>query len=457
MITLCRIQLFLLFTGIYPYTGRSAFAQDTTIFSLRDCIEYALKNSYELKEDQLNSKENTMQFKQQATRFYPQIDGTVKYYNYITDLPTYIFPESEGAVLSEGSSGEFYPVELGLPYNLEGGIKVSQVLFNLNFFLSDDFKNTLKLSENLKSQMTREEIIYNVAVNFYKTGALQEKRDLIEFNRQRIDRIESTLESQIENGYARDMDRGKLQISRSKIDNESNQLEAGISRLTNYLKFLMGMPMDQALIIKKEKIEVSQSIPEQNPEDTAANTKLELLKVNADMNDLQKRKIRADYGPELDAYAYFTAQAQRNALNFFQTGEDWYLINIFGLSVNIPIMHGGDKKRKLDLMEINSDRIELNRIKLRENLEMQYQNARNELMKSIHKVQNEEKNVQIAVNIFRNIESLYNSGVASLKEMLDAEAGYREALTDQISAKYDYKIAELYYLKTTGNLLHLDD
>jgi len=446
------VRFFLIFFMLLRIT-ETIPAQDSSSVSLQFCIEYALKNSYQQKSLELDIRQRQVGLHQKKTGFLPKVDSYAHYFNYFNDLPTYIFPEKEGFILSEGNSDRFYPVELGLPHNLNIGIKLNQVIYDQNFFLANKYKTNLITLNQLSSRLTKEEIVYNVSQTYYQAASLKAQIDLVEFNSERIEKIERMLDSQIENGFARTSDKSKILIGRSKLITQKNKAESGYEQMLNYLKFQIGMPVEEKIDIYTDDFNPDIA---SLPDTTAPNEdiRLQLMESQIEINHLQEEQIKNDYYPKLNAFAHFRFQAQRDAFNFFDGNESWYLINLFGVRLDIPIIHGGEKRKNLELAEIKSSQMELARIQLQESLKMDYTNAKNELYNSIESVHLWEENLKIAKNAYDQSSALFEEGLAMLNELLDAEADYREMQAELVKARYAHKIAEITYLKSAGHLIN---
>ncbi len=427
--------------------------QEPDHFTLQRCIEYALENSYLQKSLELDIRLRQTTLDQKKAGFLPQIDSYADYVNYFSDLPTYIFPEQEGSILSGGTSSGFYPVELGLPHNLNIGIKINQVIYDQNFFLADKFKTNLSAIDQMNSQLTEEEIVFNVSQTFYQAASLKSQMGLIDFNFERLERIEKMLDSQIKNGFARESEKNKILINHSKLITQRNQAELGLKQMMDYLKFQLGMPVEEELSISVDDLFLQETtLPDTT--NIKDDIKLQLLESRMEINQLEEQQIKNDFYPKINAFAQFRFQAQRDAFNFFSGNESWYLINLFGVRLDIPIVHGGEKRKSLELMEIKSSQMELDKFRLEENLKMEYSHAKDELMNTIEEVRLKEDNVEIARKTFEETSALFQEGLVMLNEVLDTETVYREMQTDLMTSRYKRKIAELKYLKTTGNLLN---
>lgn len=426
--------------------------QDTLDFDLRACLDYGLENSYLRQSDRIEAKERLNEYNTAKRRFLPQIDLYAKYHNYFNDLPTYIFPSEEGGILSGGTSEGPYPVELGLPHNLNAAVHVNQVIFDRNFILIDDFNRNLEKLDLLKEQLSKETIIYDITLNYYTLASMYAKKELLQYNLERLARIERLLDTQIENGFARPYDKGKIEINRTGLMAGMDQIDAGISQMQQYLKFLMGMPVDQEIHILIEDPDVQPGQIADHYPDSLANTEEALLDTQIDLYELEKDKMKSDYFLKLSAFARFRVQAQREAFNFFQGNQDWFLINLFGVRLDIPIYHGGIRNKQMESSNIKSSKVRLSRIQLQESLKMQFENARFEVNNAMKNIEYNKKNVETSKFMYDQTAALFEEGLTMLTDLLEVESIYREAENELITATYNYKIAELKFLKSTGNL-----
>lgn len=428
-------------------------AQDSLQYDLKRCIAYGLENSYLNKSDEIEADERFAEYQTAKTKILPKVDFYLDYYNYFNDLPAYIFPAEEGRVLSEGTSDGPYAVGLGLPHNLNAGLNIDQVIFDRNFILTDDFNRNLEKLDILKRKLSRETIIYDITLNYYKLASLYAKKELLVYNLERLSRIENLVDVQIDNGYARPFDKGKIEINRTKLLYGIDQLDAGVEQMNGYLKFLMGMPIETDINIIIENLEVNPGrISDDYPEGVTS-TEDELLDTRIDLYELEKDKVKSDYFLKLNAFARFRVQAQREAFNFFEGNQDWFLINLFGVRLDIPIYHGGIKKKQMEASSLKSAKVKLDKIKLEESLKMQFENSRIALLNSLKNIEYNQKNVGTSKYMYEQTSALFEQGLAMLSDLLEVESAYREAENNLVTAHYEYKIAELDYLKSTGNLL----
>lgn len=86
---------------------------------------------------------------------------------------------------------------------------------------------------------------------------------------------------------------------------------------------------------------------------------------------------------------------------------------------------------------------------------MEFHNATEQLRQSRSLISQQEKNMQLAEELYSITKLSYQEGVAPLTELLNAETSLKEAQTQYLTATLQQKLAELGHLKTSGELARL--
>lgn len=426
-------------------------AQDR--FELSDCLEYTLVNSPKLKAEKFEQKKETLGFQEQRSNFLPQVDAFLNYHNYFNDLPTYIFPTDEGSNLAGIPQTAPYPLQLGLPHNLNTGFEISQTLFDMNLFGNAELLQHFQSYQKIKLSITEEELLYNVASLFYQIVANKEKGMFLDLNVARLQKLQSIIRLQVDQGFAKQTDYDKLLVKTSNLKSKKNKLNAGIKQQLSYLKLMMGMEQDEAFKIDyhgdKELVNDLSALPKgDNLQEKILDEQRELASMNA-------KKINAEYYPRLQAYAAFLFQAQRDRFNFFESNQEWYNIHQWGLKLSVPIMRGFERKTKKELSEIVDAQLAFGLEQKKEQSKLEYSNALAELEAVRAEQESQLENVELAERVFAQSELNYEQGTMLLMDFLDSESTLREAKMIYATALLDTKLAELKILKASGNLKEL--
>jgi len=422
-------------------------------FDLTDCLVYTLNNSPKLKSEKLAQEKETLSMMEQKSSFLPQIDAFVNYHNYFNDLPTYIFPQEEGSVLAGEPLTSPYPVQLGLPHNLNTGLEINQTIFDMNFFGNAAIQQHYQAYHDIKLNMAEEETLFQVANLYYQTAVNEERLDFLNMNLERLAKLQDIVKLQVEQGFAKETDYNKLLVKTSNLQSKKNKLQSGIVQQLRYLKLLMGMSQEEdfKLIYDKDRI-LGADLSSVEKEELLDQR---LLEEQKELNQLNNRKLNANYYPRLQAYAAFLFQAQRQQANFFASGQDWYNIHQWGLKLSIPIMRGFERKSKKEISEIVDEQISFGLQQKQELSEVEFQNAVAALEVARIEQESQAQNVALAESVYQQSELSFEQGTMLLMDFLDSEATLRESKMIYATAILDTRLAELKILKASGKLKEL--
>ena len=221
----------------------------------------------------------------------------------------------------------------------------------------------------------------------------------------------------------------------------------------------MGMPMNQEIEVANVPNALDNVIPtsEEASSVFARRTDFQLLEKQRNLNLLNIKNIKSGYYPTLAAFGNYSYQAQRNEFNFTNTGSayPWFNTFVVGLHLNVPIFDGFQKKYRIKQAEVEVMKLDQDLHQLRQGTQMSLDNATRQMQSSLRSIQNQERNVTMAREVYNTTNSLYKEGLSPLTDLLDAEAALRESETNLNTERLKYKIAQLDYVKARGELLTL--
>ena len=216
----------------------------------------------------------------------------------------------------------------------------------------------------------------------------------------------------------------------------------------------MGMPVQEELKIA-ELLESNPSPQLANGLQLEYNTTLRLLHKQQELTGLELQSVRDGYFPTLSAFASYNWQGQSsqlfskdNAINTFSTG-------MWGLSLNVPIFDGFQKRNKIQQIHVQQQQLGLNFRQASNLTQMEFHNATEQLRQSQTLISQQEENMKLAEELYGITALSYQEGVAPLTELLNAETSLKEAQTQYLTATLQKKLAELDHLKTSGELARL--
>lgn len=424
-------------------------AQDSSYtFSLPEALRYALDNSIQIQKSILDQKQAEYKVSEVFSQALPQLSGSGQF-QYYPNIPTQLLP---GEII--GQPGTQIPVKFGTDYNLSGGFDISQVLFNQSVFTGLKAVNASEELYRLLKIQSDEDVIYQVSNNFYQVLEIQAQITALDSNVAEMGKLAELMKVQYENELVTKTDYSRLMVNKTNMETNLQSLRTAEEQHKNMLKVLMGMDVSNQLKLQ----------PAEDLQETSLRSlqyeynnpiQMQLLDKETELNMLNKKAIQGEYYPTLSLFGQQTWQAQRNEFNFFENNEPWFQQTVIGVKLKVPIFDGFYKRSRVQQSEIDIQKLELDQINTKRQLNVGYENAREELVNTIKSVEAQKDNQQLAQEVYDQTQDLYREQVGSLTDLLDAEKGLREAQINYRRELLKYRVAELNVLRSLGQLKQL--
>ncbi|GJM35053.1 MAG: transporter [Saprospiraceae bacterium] len=417
--------------------------------TLEGCVNYALQNNPNLQAVKMDELAGEYQIKEIKASGLPQISANGQFVDNFA-LPSQILPGD-----FFGQPGESIAVKFGTRYNMTGTVEANQLLFNKSFFTG---LKAAKVSQELYQMNTfknKEDLIYNIAQIYLQLQITDRQKDILTANLERIDQLLEITQVQFEEGIVKKIDVDQLRVNRTNLLTEKQNAELGYSQQLNLLKFYMGMDIRKDLQVA-EFVEENQQYPLSDQLVLAENTNLRLLEKQQALTMLELENIRAGYYPSLSAFARYGYQSQTDKLLSSKNGEgSGFWTGSWGLTLQVPIFDGFQKKNQVQQNIIRQDQLRLDIKQATLSSQMEFVNASDEVQLNKALITQQKANMELAEELYGVSSLSYQEGVAPLTELLNAETSLKEAQTQYLTALLQLHLAELDHLKTSGQLAML--
>jgi outer membrane protein len=431
-----------------------AFAQSQSApapLTLQESVKYALENNEAVKKAYLDEKSAEHRVKEVKGSGLPQLNAT----GTLTMNPALATQLLPGELVNR--PGTQIPVQFGTKYVASGGVSLQQLLFNKSFFVGLEAAKTTKDLYRLRTQMSEEEVIYNVSSAYMQLLQTREQFNTIDANFKRLEQLEKIVNLQYRNDIATKVQLNRVTVNKTNLENTRQTLQAAYDQQLTALKFFMGMPVDQ-------EVAISETAPNLNvpvlAQDDASNvlynrSDYQLLNKQRQLLSLNEKNIQARYYPTLSAFGNAGYSAQRNEFNFLDSQEPWFGNVAIGLQLNVPIFDGFQRRHQIKQAKIEVEKVEQDIKQVTNATNMSLKNAATQMQTSLNAVQAQERNVTLAQEVYRNTNELYKEGLSPLTDLLDTEVSLREAQTNLNNERLKYQLAQLTYLQAKGELSSL--
>lgn len=428
-----------------------AFSQSQTPpapLTLQETVRYALENNENVKKAYLDEKSADYRIKEVTGSGLPQLNGTGTL-TMNPALATQLIPN-----ILNPTSPEMIPVQFGTKYVASAGISLQQLIFNKSFFVGLEAARSTKDLYRLRTQMSEEEVIYNVSSSYLQLLQTREQFTTIDANFKRLEQLEKILDLQYRNDVATKVQLNRVTVNKTNLENQRQSLQAAYDQQLNALKFFMGMPMEEPIAIAETSPDLKVPVMTEEDVKNVLNNRIDfqLLNKQKQLLSLNVKNTQARYFPSLSGFGNVGTAAQRNEFNFFDTSKPWFNNVAIGLQLNVPIFDGFQRRNQVKQAKIEVDKVEQDIRQVTQNTNMSLKNAVTQMQTSLSAVQAQERNVALAQEVYRNTNELYKEGLSPLTDLLDTEVSLREAQTNLNNERLRYQLAQLTYLQAKGDI-----
>jgi outer membrane protein TolC len=452
-------------------------------FTLEQCIQYALENSYDIKNATLDQKIADAKVKETRGIGFPQISGSaaVQHYNdlprmFMTKESVYNFasPKDEAGNpialqdwMPEVANNSVFANQnlFQLKNSGTAGFEATQILFNGSYLVGLQAAKAYKNLSAKAFNQTKETTIQQVTKAFY--GVLINK-DRIELFNNNIARVESLLNNTKalnENGFAEAIDVDRIRVAFNNLKSEKGNFENLQELSVLLLKFQMNYPMDQEIDVVGDiaSLRVDEDVLKNYTTewDYAKRTDYQLLLANERLKELNLKNIHAGSLPTLAAFGNYGWQTQSSTFGgIFKTEtniagfeDKWYPVSYLGLSLSVPIFTGLQQTYRVQQAKIEVLKTQNSITRAKQGIDLEVKQTALTYLNAVNTLKSQDENRALAENVARVTKIKYEQGVGSNIEVITAESSLREAQVNYYSALYDALVAKVDLDKAYGKLV----
>ncbi len=446
-----------------------AVAQQKNEFSIKQCVEYANKNSVTVKNALLDVQIQNQTNRQITSAAFPQVNGSIGTTHYFdiptTSLPDFISPATYQVLVDQGvkngsgqtitfPSGSFgtIPAKFGTSWNASGGIDVSQLLFDGQVFVGLIARSVVLDYYKKTTELTQEQIKANIYKIYYQLAVGKKQVGSLDANIERFEKLLNDTKEIYKNGFAEKLDVDKVTVQLNNLKTEKVKVENSLAVGNSGLKFLLGMPQKDELVLTDSlnEAELKDNILEQNY-NYNDRKEMQLLGIAQKLGEYNVRRYKLSKIPTIAAFASYSKNAQRSSFNFFNNG-DWFTTSIVGFKMAIPIFDGNSRNAHIQQSRYELQKTKNNIEQLKQSIDYDVEQSKRKMTSALLTVDNQKKNIELAEKVYNTTKLKYEQGLGNNQEIYNAQTELKVAQTNYYSALYDAINAKTDWLKAAGKL-----
>ena len=463
------ITLSALFTlpGITTFAQQQNKVPEQHAFSVKEAVDYALKNSVQVKNALLDIQSQEALNKEITAAALPKLsaNGSASFNPKVAvqTIPDFISPSIYGVLVDnnvkDGSGNPikmpsnfgYFPIGFGAKWAGQAGVDFQQLLFDGQVFVGLQARRASIKNATLAAEVTQEQIKANVYKIYYQLVVGKRQIGTLDANIKNLEKLLHDTKQIYKNGFAEKLDVDKVQVQLSNLETEKlkaeNQLEAGLEGL----KFLMQMPPQDQLVLTdtlsdaelKSDIISEDYLYENRKEFQQLETAMELGKYNIKRYQLSKI-------PTVALAANYGQSGQWQNFDFFK--GPYYSSSYIALRINFSIFDGGAKNAQIQQAKIDLRKMENNLEGLKYSIDNDVKQARILMKSALVTMDAQKRNIDLAQDVYNTTKLKYEQGVGSNQEMSTAQTDLITAQNNYYSSLYDAIISKIDFLKAAGTL-----
>jgi outer membrane protein TolC len=446
-------------------------AQQVYAITVKEAVDIAFKNVTDLKNVRLDYKIAEARNKEIIGMALPQISGSVQGNHYLS-LPQIQFPDGSevqiydvlrengvrdgsGNIITKEGEFSYRNFSFLTPWNVNGGISVQQLLFEPQVFVGLEARKALLESSGLQIKVAEDKVKETIYKSYYAVLITQKQLGFVQESIKRLEKLAADMKEMYKNGFAEKLDIDKTTVTLNNTRSAERSLQTGVKLSLAVLKMNMGLPQADSLVLKDNlSTEVIKEGVLNEGFSYEDRNEVKLLNSAVRLQSYDVRRYKLSYAPTLAAFYNFQRNGQRRAGESGNSSVPWfwYNTNLVGLSMNIPIFDGQQKKYKIRQSQLTMEKTQNTLDQVKKGIDLEMTVAQQTLANALTTMDAQEKNMQLAENVFTTVKKKYEQGLGSSFEILQADTELQQAQSNYFKALYDAIIARISYMKSLGKL-----
>ena len=345
-------------------------------------------------------------------------------------------------------------VQFGQTYDGRVDFNVNQMIFNGSYFVGLAATKELEKLSNKLTRRTEIDIYESVSKAYYTVLNTKSRIQLVNSNIERLSILLEESKQLYDNGFIEKLDIDRITVSFNNLQSEKIKIGRLYDLSLLVLKFQIGIPLTQGLKLLGNLNEDILENFDFDLSDFDYNKRIEysILKTDRNLKSYDLKNNRSQYLPQIYANYNYGYNSSTSNYDLFFDSNRWKSFGKIGLQVIVPIFDGFLKRSKINQSKYKIEQIDNQLLFLERSIDLQLNQSVVDYSNSKESLEITNKNLDLALSIYKASEKKYKEGVGSNLEVLNANTGLKQAQNNYYNAVYELIISKINLEKTLGTL-----
>lgn len=453
----------LMFTLLVGLSVNPAFSQKKYELTVKEAVELAFKNVTEVKNAALDVQIQNAQNKEITGQALPQLSGTASINRYLK-LPQVLFPSSEEGIykvlkdnglVPQGTKAPpptFTSFSFVQPWNTSIGANFSQLLFQPDVFVGLQARKTALGYSQANLDLIKERVKDSAYRRYYAILIAQKQLEFLNGGIERLFKLYHDDSIMFKNGFAERLDLDKVQVQLTNLQTSQSVLDNSIKLAYAALKYSIGVNQNDTIVLKESL--TNEDIKRNALDDSFSyedRKEIQAIAFSRRLQELDVKRYKLGYLPTFSAVAGYTVSGMGQQ---FVTNSNfiWFKSALIGLNLNIPIFDGLQRKYKIQQAQLNLQKVDNSIENLKQVIDLQQTASKESLKNALLNLDAQQRNVQLAENVYNITKKKFESGIGSSFEVLQADNDWQTAQSNYFNGLYNAIIAKISFQSALGKL-----
>lgn len=447
-----RVKKIVLLSALILCCG-GVSAQEAAQLDLEQCRTLALEHNRKVQMAQLDAVASDYLVKSAKTKYLPRIDFVGGWVNPgDRALQPFAFNFDVPGLLPQGLAMPMDFLSVAPEQIFTGGFVLRQPIFlGTKIVQANKIAGSLSNIAHEEVILKQADVIGKVDTAYWRVISVQEKVQLAKAYKTLLDKLANDLENIYQEGIITRNELLRVQVKQNEVALSLVKAENGLQLSRMALAQLLGMDeanlvLSSAVISEQELIPRLELLAEQK-----GDQRVEIAMLNDKLKSTQalKAMVKSQFLPNVfltAGYVWATPNIYKGSQHNF--GGDWAI----GIGVRVPLFTWGDRIYQTRMAEQKVQQAKLELAEAQELIALQIKRDQFQYSEALKKIELTKLSVQQAAENLRVVQNTLDEGMKSTKDILEAQAMWERASSDNIDARIEAATALSELEKSTGAL-----
>lgn len=447
-----RVKKIVLLSALILCCG-GVSAQEAAQLDLEQCRTLALEHNRKVQMAQLDAVASDYLVKSAKTKYLPRIDFVGGWVNPgDRALQPFAFNFDVPGLLPQGLAMPMDFLSVAPEQIFTGGFVLRQPIFlGTKIVQANKIASSLSNIAHEEVVLKQADVIGKVDTAYWRVISVQEKVQLAKAYKALLDRLANDLENIYQEGIITRNELLRVQVKQNEVALSLVKAENGLQLSRMALAQLLGMDeanlvLSSAVISEQELIPRLELLAEQK-----GDQRVEIAMLNDKLKSTQalKAMVKSQFLPNVfltAGYVWVTPNIYKGSQHNF--GGGWAI----GIGVRVPLFTWGDRIYQTRMAEQKVQQAKLELAEAQELIALQIKRDQFQYSEALKKIELTKLSVQQAAENLRVVQNTLDEGMKSTKDILEAQAMWERASSDNIDARIEAATALSELEKSTGAL-----